>query len=566
MSVRSTRSSPKPTTLQSPRRATKTTSAAPLAEAPAVEEADAFEATRPRTDAKPKKGDDREASVIVVRGTIELLGLAAALASKDGPLSKEDETRLASMGERLKKSLPDLERAVKKLESSKKKGESPLADLGAAAERFRNATYVRDGGRTDARSDELRTKLFSVATYADDGLTGARGARAERYTALAESLDAKGAGIAALHVKALSHRLAGETTLADLARLELHLVEGNAGRARETLGHLAWAISDNPHLPELERSVAALEAHGLRPPRTAAEVVAHGASLLDDGARRELEALSTRMRAARQGGNAQLRAARDGAQAAMFFNPFAMFAAPALESAANRAYQSARETEAEIMASPEGQRAIEHMKKLRTELLEGSALSAAEAATLASSVRVYSGFSAEDKKTITTAVADFLRITNGRGIASLEGFDPCAGGDRARATTERVGIVRVPTNVEPSIVWHEAGHHVEFESDRTRDVTAEWLKSQATSARPKPLKDIPPYLPYEPHEVAFEGPFAQSYGGRVYPGVDHRGREIIDSTEVTALGLERFASPEDMAWLHLNHPEHFYLVLGLIRP
>ena len=108
--------------------------------------------------------------------------------------------------------------------------------------------------------------------------------------------------------------------------------------------------------------------------------------------------------------------------------------------------------------------------------------------------------------------------------------------------------------------YHEFGHHVEFANRDLAQAMFDWVKSRA-SGPSKKLNELSPGNGYRDSEKAIPDEFVNTYVGKDY-GADGSG---IPQTEVFSMGLEYFEDEYRMEQLFSKDPEHFYLILGVLK-
>jgi hypothetical protein len=124
-------------------------------------------------------------------------------------------------------------------------------------------------------------------------------------------------------------------------------------------------------------------------------------------------------------------------------------------------------------------------------------------------------------------------------------------------TTGRINVGRKPSwQAQVQTLYHEYGHHLEFSREDYAEAARQWVQSRATSTTPVRLKTLVPGSGYGPDEKAFPDKFINPYVGKWYGD---------GSTEVISMGLEQFATPELMQRFYENDPDHFFLILGMLR-
>jgi hypothetical protein len=179
----------------------------------------------------------------------------------------------------------------------------------------------------------------------------------------------------------------------------------------------------------------------------------------------------------------------------------------------------------------------------------------------------------KDRETTLTALADAYMITGGMGTTELKkvvNIDT----DRAFAnpytgelTLGSKGLKMLDKELAPDTesslsyrreaVFHEYAHFSEFENKQLAVASRKFIEDRATSSEPMKMNDITGYGGYGDNEMAFPGNFIHPYVGKIYgPAGTY--------TEVVSMGVEKFMSPDRMAYFYKRDPEHFNFVLGAI--
>ena len=143
---------------------------------------------------------------------------------------------------------------------------------------------------------------------------------------------------------------------------------------------------------------------------------------------------------------------------------------------------------------------------------------------------------------------EFVQLTNGRGGSSLKDVVYTD----ARASAHQSGWLNVganPDGVNRTVMFHEMGHHVEFESRDLKDRAAAIIRSRATGG-PQQLEGY-----YRPGEIAFPDHWGSAYTGKSYAD---------RSTEVYAMGLQDFTDATSTWKLYVEDREHFLFTMGAL--
>ena len=159
---------------------------------------------------------------------------------------------------------------------------------------------------------------------------------------------------------------------------------------------------------------------------------------------------------------------------------------------------------------------------------------------------------------ISKALAEFHKLTGGilnnlvPRIGLSEKKRSWAGFDAKEPQKNNYLSISVTrsNDVKPS-VFHEAAHLLEGSDPKFANLAKEFLAKNRTSDELKQIKGYPA------GEVAYPGNWVHPYVGKIYKN--------SPSTEVISMGIERFASPKDMAEFYFKDKEHFALTLGIIE-
>lgn len=191
-----------------------------------------------------------------------------------------------------------------------------------------------------------------------------------------------------------------------------------------------------------------------------------------------------------------------------------------------------------------------NMRRLRDKML-GDGISKNDADRLLSNVIISTKISDDDANEIESIISSAAQITNGKGAFSLQSIIQTD--DRAYAN--RYGDINIGASVKQEVLYHEFGHHVEYESDAVRLAALDFIKRRATG-EPKTLNEIIKSDEYDANEIAYPDNFVNPYVGKIYKS---------NTTEVVAVGLEHFTSSRDMLELYQTDREHFEFMLGVLR-
>lgn len=156
------------------------------------------------------------------------------------------------------------------------------------------------------------------------------------------------------------------------------------------------------------------------------------------------------------------------------------------------------------------------------------------------------------KLDLDDAIIEFQQLTGGKSGSSLKLVKKSFFGDgRVYATLQ--GDLSIGSNPDKATIFHELGHHVEFESAATVTAAKSWIRSRSLG-EPKKLNELT-NDPYPDEEIAYPDKFIKPYVGKIYP----------DATEVVSVGMEHFTSGRKMLELYEKDSEHFAFTVGAIK-
>jgi hypothetical protein len=155
-------------------------------------------------------------------------------------------------------------------------------------------------------------------------------------------------------------------------------------------------------------------------------------------------------------------------------------------------------------------------------------------------------------KSVKSYHKEFLQLTGGKSITSIETI----GKNEARAyAIASIGYINVGSKAKKETFYHEAAHHMEFESPKLKQAANDWMRSKATSNNPKKLSELTGIKAYSKDEVALPDKFADPYVGKIYKD---------GSTEVLSMGIEHFVSAKSMNQLREKDKRHFDFTVGVL--
>jgi hypothetical protein len=163
-----------------------------------------------------------------------------------------------------------------------------------------------------------------------------------------------------------------------------------------------------------------------------------------------------------------------------------------------------------------------------------------------------SGLSKHLQRQTVRAAADFYQLTG-------KGFDIQTirlESDRSYAldTDKSIGLEDLNPKARRRILFHEMGHHAEFNDPESTKLASDWVRERA-SGEPESLSKMTG-LRYGDNEVAFPDRFISPYVGKHYDD---------GFTEVHSMGLENFADGHALTEFFKKDPDHFDLMIRYIR-
>lgn len=205
------------------------------------------------------------------------------------------------------------------------------------------------------------------------------------------------------------------------------------------------------------------------------------------------------------------------------------------------------------------QLAVNEMRRFHRSLIGGPE-NAAAAQQRAAQLRIEPGAASRASEAQLRAwAAEFYRLVpNGpdpSGIRMVHN-DP-------RPEAGQNGALNVGDAPTAGVVFHELGHYVEYRTPALAEAARAWVlaRSRAANGGSESLNSLNVLTRdsfYRSNEFAFDDHFETPYIGKDY------GNARI--TEVLTVGLEYFNTPERMLQLYQRDPEHFFFVLGALRP
>ena len=155
------------------------------------------------------------------------------------------------------------------------------------------------------------------------------------------------------------------------------------------------------------------------------------------------------------------------------------------------------------------------------------------------------------RKRITDMATEFFQMTKLRGGTTISEF--IQNSPRAYAD-KRDKLINVGSNVSKYVIFHEMAHHLENNNSQVETAARDWIKSRA-SGKAEKLSKITGVKAYDDEEIAIPDRFIDPYVGKVYK----------QGTEVISVGIERLHSPRAMLRFYKSDPEHFKLIVGILK-
>ena len=155
-----------------------------------------------------------------------------------------------------------------------------------------------------------------------------------------------------------------------------------------------------------------------------------------------------------------------------------------------------------------------------------------------------------NKTKAQSAMSEFFQLTQGKGAKVLDTITKTDSRPHAQTFFGTINIGKKDSQESlKSTLFHEMGHFLETDDERIFDAAKAWVKSRATGER-QPLGGN-----YDKDETAYPDKFIDPYVGKVY----------ADGTEVISMGMEHFTDARKMLDFYQKDPEHFNLIVGVLR-
>jgi hypothetical protein len=195
--------------------------------------------------------------------------------------------------------------------------------------------------------------------------------------------------------------------------------------------------------------------------------------------------------------------------------------------------------------------AVKPAEQFKEKLIASSGFSEQQAADFAAKIKIPS---AKVDSMVRKELRDFSMMTSG-AATTLKQIKV----SKKRAHAEKdTGLATYGGQGKYQTLWHEMSHHLEFSDPVKLSAAADWRDSRSKSDKPVSLRRITGNNKYGKNEVAVVDNFITPYAGKVYP-------PSSEATEVISVGMQHFARPDLMMRLAKKDPEHFALMVGMLR-
>lgn len=146
----------------------------------------------------------------------------------------------------------------------------------------------------------------------------------------------------------------------------------------------------------------------------------------------------------------------------------------------------------------------------------------------------------------------------GGNITTLQKIDYTRDRAYASAGSKMINIgLEKSSKKQQQAFFHEFAHHIEYSlPDELQQLTRQFLE-QRKEGEPKSMRELTGDIRYGEDEKGYPDKFLHPYVGTYYKD----GK----ATEVLSVGLELFADPLQMRRMHDTDPEHFALMLGILK-
>jgi len=215
----------------------------------------------------------------------------------------------------------------------------------------------------------------------------------------------------------------------------------------------------------------------------------------------------------------------------------------------------------------------EEFQRLREAIARKAGISKQQAEELVASTNV-SGNAVGQDPYVKRNLSDFYQLTGASSSATLKNV--VYAGDRAFANKEKQ-VVSIGKGLDVAaykrgeitrdqaeavlrnkrqILFHEAAHHLEYNNPEILQAATQWIKNKA-EGEPRKLSELTGNPGYGDHEVAYPDKFLTPYIGKATK---------TGNTEVISMGLERFATAQDMQrfFSNPNGRDHFNFIVGVL--
>jgi len=201
-------------------------------------------------------------------------------------------------------------------------------------------------------------------------------------------------------------------------------------------------------------------------------------------------------------------------------------------------------------------------KKIKSEILDKSAINRDTAYELAESADVYSGAWRKLNKKMKLDYVGVLADVHHLAGGTMTSFHRLIYND-SRASANTSGYINVGRGLDRSILYHEAFHHVEYSNESVFKAAKDLLikRYEECGKVIKPLNDLSS-AKYDEDEMAIDDGFIDYYVGKLCRS---KTIEDVKATEIMSMGGEHLSSPELTGKLAAADPEHLHVVLGALK-
>lgn len=188
-------------------------------------------------------------------------------------------------------------------------------------------------------------------------------------------------------------------------------------------------------------------------------------------------------------------------------------------------------------------------------LIEKSTITHAEAEFWASNQEITTSAASRLRKTgyppteVKRDLAAYYQIMNGR----IDNVRIVTTGSNRASAVINTATIDIDGNFNREVLYHELSHLLEAD-ELVKEVNQSFIRNRATG-EPEQLSVLTNNWRYGADEIALPDHFFSPYVGKLYSE---------GATEVSAMGIQQFSSPEKMFQLYEADPEMFKLMVGMM--